>query len=247
MSELYLMTSITDRKLLPKCLTLCSESGVPINVIVLGRGTAPDARYALLMDGPEKGVCLSVVTGGVWEKLKRGFRTRLNIESPGTGIVFTIAMSSIGGRRELAFLTDGQDYQRSSKESVMKGTEHELLIVVSEPGTTELVMDAAREAGAHGGTVIHARGTGHERAERFLGVTLASEREMTLIVVNTDQRDRIMTAIMMKAGVATPARSIVFSLPVTDVAGLRLADASRQDVEANRTPPDQYLSRKETH
>ena len=242
MSELYLMTSITNRKLLPKCLTLCGGNGVPVNVVALGRGTAPDARSALLMDGPEKGILLSVVTGEVWEKLKREFRARLNIESPGTGIVFTIAMSSIGGRRELAFLTDGQGFQRSGKESVMKGTEHELLIVVSEPGTTEMVMDAAREAGARGGTVIHARGTGHERAEKFLGVTLASEREMTLIVVNTDQRDRIMTAIMMKAGVATPARSIVFSLPVTDVAGLRLADASREDAGPDRTAADQDLS-----
>ena len=229
MSELYLMMTVTGRKLLPKLVTLCGEHGVPVSMIVLGRGTAPDARSALLMDSPEKGVCFAAVTGTVWERLQRDLRTRLDIEAPDTGIAFTVPFSSIGGRRELAFLTDGQDFQRSCEESVMKDTEHELLIVISEPGYNEMVMDAAREAGARGGTVIHARGTGLRKAEQFLGVTLASEREMTFIVVGTPARDRIMQSIMLKAGSATPAKAIVFSLPVTDTAGMRLADAAEKE------------------
>ena len=111
----------------------------------------------------------------------------------------------------------------------MQGTDRELLIVFNEPGYNEMMMDAAREAGAYGGTVIHARGTGMQKAEKFLGISLASEKEMTFIVVRTDQRDRIMQAIMMKAGAATPVKSIVFSLPVTDTAGLRLQDDAENE------------------
>ena len=106
----------------------------------------------------------------------------------------------------------------------MKDTERELLIVMSEQGCSELVMDAARSAGARGGTVIHARGTGMERAERFLGISLASEKDVILIVVRTEERDAVMSAVMRDAGMESRAKSIAFSLPVTATAGLRLLE-----------------------
>ena len=106
----------------------------------------------------------------------------------------------------------------------MQNTDHELIIVIAEHGYTELIMDAAREAGAYGGTVIHAKGTGIEAADKFLGVTLASEKEVIYIVTQTAQKNPIMKAIMEKAGLNTKAKAVVFSLPVTDTAGLRLVE-----------------------
>ena len=85
-------------------------------------------------------------------------------------------------------------------------------------------MDAARSAGAYGGTVVHAKGTGMEAAEKFMGVSLAAEKEMVFIVTKTEQKNAIMQAIMKDAGLDSKAKSIVFSLPVTDTAGLRLIE-----------------------
>ena len=96
------------------------------------------------------------------------------------------------------------------------------LIAITNQGYTDTVMDAAREANASGGTVIHAKGTGTERAEKFLGVSIAAEKEIIFIVVKTDQKNAIMQSIMSKAGTDTDARTIVFSLPVTSTAGMRL-------------------------
>ncbi len=90
-------------------------------------------------------------------------------------------------------------------------------------------MEAARAAGAYGGTIVHARGTGMERAEKFLGISLASEKDMIFIVVKTNQRDLIMQKIMLQAGMETPANAIAFSLPVTDTAGRRLCDAEEAE------------------
>ena len=87
-----------------------------------------------------------------------------------------------------------------------------------------MVMDAARSAGAYGGTVIHAKGTGMELAEKFMGVSLASEKELVLIVTKTELKNPIMQAIMKDAGLQTKAKSIAFSLPVSDTAGLRLVE-----------------------
>ena len=104
----------------------------------------------------------------------------------------------------------------------MKDTRYELLLVIANQGHTGTIMDAARAAGAGGGTVIHAKGTGMEGAAQFLGVELVNEKELVLIVARTPEKNRIMKAIMDGAG--PKAGAIVFSLPVTDTAGLRLLE-----------------------
>ena len=224
MSELYFMMTITSRDMLPKFLEAFDKNDLPIGFVSLGYGTAKDDILDMLgLVRSEKAVGMTVVTGAGWEEAKWYLRKKMYIDVPDTGISFIIPMSSIGGKRELAFLTAGQNY-RKGEESVMKDTTMELLVVVSNQGHNDLVMDAARGAGAYGGTVIHARGTGMNQAELFFGVSLASEKDLTFIVTKKNQRNAIMSAIMKDAGMETPAQSIVFSLPVTDAVGLNTGD-----------------------
>ena len=224
MSELYFMMTITSRDMLPKFLEAFDKNNLPIGFVSLGYGTAKDDILDMLgLVRSEKAVGMTVVTGEGWEEAKWYLRKKMYIDVPDTGISFIIPMSSIGGKRELAFLTAGQNY-RKGEESVMKDTTMELLVVVSNQGHNDLVMDAARSAGAYGGTVIHARGTGMNQAELFFGVSLASEKDLTFIVTKKNQRNAIMSAIMKDAGMETPAQSIVFSLPVTDAVGLNTGD-----------------------
>ena len=110
------------------------------------------------------------------------------------------------------------------EESTLKDTKHELLVVIANQGYTELIMDAARGAKAGGGTVIHAKGTGMKKYEHFLGVSLASEKEMIFIVAKSEDKSSIMRAVMDQAGLGSKAKAIVFSLPVTETAGLRLME-----------------------
>lgn len=224
MSEVYALITITSRTKLPEFLSVYDEKNMPVGFISLGYGTAKDEMLDMLgLDRSEKAVGLGLVTGEIWQETKRYLRKKMYIDMPDTGISFIIPLSSIGGKRELAFLISGQNY-RKGEESVMKETTMELLVVVSNQGHNDLVMDAAREAGAYGGTVIHARGTGMNQAELFFGVSLASEKDMTFIVTKKSQRNAIMSSIMKKAGMDTPAQSIVFSLPVTDAAGINMGD-----------------------
>jgi len=222
-SEVYMMITITSRAKLPEFLAFY-EKKLPVGFVSLGYGTAKDEILNMLgLDRSEKAVCLNLVTDEVWKETKKLLRRKLYIDVPDTGIAFVIPMSSIGGKRELAYLTAGQDY-RKGEESVMKDTTMELLVIVSNQGHNDLVMDAARAAGAYGGTVIHASGTGMNQAELFFGISLASEKDLTLIVTKKSQRNTIMEAVMKNAGMETPAQSIIFSLPVTDAAGLHMAD-----------------------
>ena len=95
-----------------------------------------------------------------------------------------------------------------------------LILTVCNKGNTDIVMDAARSAGATGGTVVKAHGTGAELA-KFFGVTISEEKEMVYIVAKREERDKIMYAIMEKAGKNTPAFGVVFALPVESVLGIR--------------------------
>jgi len=232
MSSLYLMCTVTNRARLPEFLSLYREERLDRNLIMLAHGTATsDVLHLFGLENSEKAVILSVVTDAVWKSVKRGLERRIRIDVPGTGIAFLVPVSSIGGRRELAYLTDELDFTRSEEESELKGTKQELLIVIGNRGYSEQIMDAAREAGATGGTVVHANGTGMKRAEKFFGISLASERELILIVSASTKKNAIMQSIMKKAGLDSDAKAIVFSLPVTETAGLRLLEPDEPEEE----------------
>ena len=224
MGNLFLMTTIVDRKVAKKYSELYKENEQHVMFVTLGSGTAANEILDYLgLENTEKAVIFSMQEESAWEKIKKQLQQKLKIDAPGGGIAFTIPLSSIGGKKTLQFLLEGQDYQKE-EESTLKDTVHELIVVIADQGNIELIMDAARGAGAYGGTVIHAKGTGMEQAEKFMGVSLAAEKEMIFIVTKKEQKNEIMKAIMEKAGLDSRAKSIVFSLPVTDTAGLRLIE-----------------------
>ena len=111
---------------------------------------------------------------------------------------------------------------KKGAESELKNTIYELIVVITNIGYSDMAMDAARSAGASGGTIIHARGTQRKETEDFLGISLATERDMIFIVSNSEDKNDIMTAIMENAGLDTKAGSLVFSMPVTATAGFKL-------------------------
>lgn len=224
MSELHMMVTITSRKLTKKFVTFYEESGMPVSVITVGNGTASSEILDYFgLDGSEKCVLFHIVTGEKWKEVKRQLRIKMSIDIPGIGIAFTVPLSSIGGTKALNYLTTGQEFVRGD-ESTLKDTKYELLVTIANQGYNELIMDAARKVHAAGGTVIHARGTGTHLAEKFMGVTLVPEKEMIFIVVRKDQKNAIMRAIMDEAGTGTKAGAVVFSLPVTDTAGMRMME-----------------------
>jgi len=224
MGSLYLMTTIVDRKIVKKYLELYRENNLNVMFLSLGAGTASNEVLDYLgLDSTEKAVAISVVEESYWFKLKKQLQKNLQIDAPGGGIAFIIPLSSVGGKKALQFLLEQEDYQKE-EETTLRDTIHELIVVIAEQGYTNMIMDAAREAGAYGGTVIHAKGTGMEAAEKFMNVSLAIEKEIIYIVAKSEQKNTIMSAIMKNAGPDTKAKAITFSLPVTDTAGLRLLE-----------------------
>ena len=224
MSEINLMMTITKRSMGRRMLAFYEQNGLSAILCTLAKGTATSEMLDCFgLEVTEKMVMVSVVTVDTWKKVKHGLEDRFQIDVPGTGIAFLMPLSSVGGKKVLQFLVDGQLCEKV-EESVMKDTKYELIVVIANHGYSETVMEAAREKGAGGGTVIHAKGTGLEKAEKFLGVSIADEKEIIYIVAKTVDKNAIMKSIMDNAGMNSKAKSVVFSLPVTDTAGLRLQE-----------------------
>ena len=223
------MITIIDRNQSRKFISFYKNYGVDILFNAHGRGTAATDTLAYFgLEATQKEVLFAAVTDTVWSNIKKGLQTIMQIDIPGTGIAFVMPMSSIGGKRQLQFLTGGQEFTKG-EESVLKETKHELVVAIANAGYTELIMNAARRANAGGGTVLHAKGTGMEGAEKFLGVSLAEEKEFVLLVVKQEDKNAVMSAIMQDAGLDSKARSVVFSLPVTSTAGLRFMELKNSD------------------
>lgn len=98
--------------------------------------------------------------------------------------------------------------------------EFELIIVIVNANYSEIAMNAAREEGARGGTIVHARGTGTKAMEEKYGIIITPEKDMILILVNKDIRDKILNAVYKSVGLATDGQGIAFSLPVSEVVGM---------------------------
>ena len=111
----------------------------------------------------------------------------------------------------------------------MKTNDHEVIFAIVNAGFADDVMEVAREQGVRGGTILNARGVLKEEAAAFFGITLHADKEILMMVVEKEIRDKVLNAIYKEMGMAKKARGIAFSLPVSDVAGLAPAVPEKKE------------------
>ncbi len=97
---------------------------------------------------------------------------------------------------------------------------HECILCIVNAGFSDTVMDAAREVGARGGTVINAHGTASKDAETFFNIAIQDEKEIVMILVTPEQKHEVLKAVHDACGLHTPGQGIAFSLPVDAAVGL---------------------------
>lgn len=217
--ELNYVLTVLDRDKQREFEVLLKDAEIPLSLITPGQGTATKRLldYFGLQD-TEKAVIMTIADGEKTRQLFRRAKNDLMIDIPGHGIMMVIPVKSVGGGRTLAYLTDNGAVDQKVPDL---NVENELILIIANSGYTDDVMDVAREAGAKGGTVIHAKGTGAEYAMKFFGVSLAEEKEVIMILASSKNKKGIMKAIADQKGPTTPAGAICMSIPVTEVAGVR--------------------------
>ena len=229
--ELNLVMAIVARTRHETMEDIVHGMKLPLALTLYAKGTATSEHLSLHGLLPtEYALLITVADGEQTRKLMRAAKVRMFIDIPGNGIMLSVPLKSIGGGKTMAYLTDNKTV---SGEKPDMNTTHELVVIILNEGCSDMVMAAARPAGATGGTVLAGKGTGARESEKFLGISLANEKDVVLIVAEKAKKAAIMKAVMEKAGPGTETGSICFSLPVTAVEGLRRIDPEDEpDTEA---------------
>ncbi len=108
---------------------------------------------------------------------------------------------------------------------------HEAIFCIVNSGYSDAVMDAAKKFGARGGTVMSGRGTANPNAEKLFGITVEPEKDIVMIVVPTEDKDKILNALYEEVGLNSAGQGIAFSLPVDGTVGLTPVDTAEKDKE----------------
>lgn len=227
-----LLVAIVDRGKAAPLVEVYRERHLPLEYICMGTGTANSRVLDYLgLSETQKDVVLTFVPARSVRDVMRSVDERFDLSSPGRGVLFSCPLSGVSARVP-QLLNDGVPPQEE-ETYVETAQSYDLVVVIVNRGDIDLVMDAARSAGARGGTVVHGRRMGVDDAETRHGFVLEPEKDIVLMVVAHGQKLDVMRAVNKAAGIATPSRGILFSLPVEEMMGLRPAAE-----EVAETPAD---------
>ena len=158
--------------------------------------------------------------------LKYGF----SLDEARTGAAFCVPVSSVAGIKALQFISGTSDVFLTDEEKGKdgegmeidyQGADFRLIITIISRGFADNVIDAAKAAGARGGTILYARGSGIHDPEKFMNIPIEPEKEIVLTLVSRSAVKEVTMAIMSEAGLDQEGRGICFAMPVTDVAGIK--------------------------
>ncbi len=219
MKGLKYVMAITQREYSEQYVDFFERHGAANVLTKLAHGTATASVLDYFdLEKTEKVMISAVLTEDEIESVKKGLVSELNLNAIGNGVAVVMPIDCLGGNTAKEYFIGNKTID---KEKNMSEVENKsvLIIAIVDKGYTDTVMDAAREAGASGGTVVKAKGTGAHLA-KFFGVSISEEKEMVYIISQKTKRDDIVYAIMEKAGNNTDAHGIVFALPVDSVHGI---------------------------
>jgi nitrogen regulatory protein P-II 1 len=95
-----------------------------------------------------------------------------------------------------------------------------LIMAFVKPSITDDVVDAMKEAGATGATILPARGTGIHEAKSFWGLSIEDQTDIIVFLVEEHVVESLMKVIQVAGRFHEPGTGIAIVLPVEHVAGL---------------------------
>lgn len=217
------LVTIVDRGKGSQVAEIYRQNHVDVQLIALGKGTASSEIMDYLgLDEPEKDLVLSLAPGPLATGILSQLNETLHFSRPGKGIAFSIPLSGISVGMAQRVVRPEEETAEEEKEapSAMERQTHDLIVAVVENGQSDLVMKAARAAGAKGGTVAKVRETGTGETHRIFGIPIQPEKELVLIVVPAAEKQAVMQGICAGVREETGERVMAFSIPVDGVTGI---------------------------
>lgn len=220
---LRVLVLITTPKLADKATKMFRKGAIPVQYQWNAVGTASSEMIDVLgLGSPDKSVLISFMPKAFADEMLKKLKKELRLGTVNSGIAFTLPMSGANNLvvRMLEQLSGNETENTERRVRInMSDIKYSLITAVVNRGYSENVMEAAREAGASGGTVVPSRRIGNEQAVGFWGMSIQNEKDMIFIITDNENKLKIMQAIGEKCGMHSEAKGIVVSLPIDAVIG----------------------------
>ncbi|MDD4220583.1 MAG: P-II family nitrogen regulator [Sphaerochaetaceae bacterium] len=212
-TEGKLLLSIVQEGIGESLVAATKAAGAQGSTILLGNGVADNAILRLLGIGDsEKEIVLTLLPKELVDPViaaLKGFRRKKRLAC---GIAILIDVQQILHHNNATSPFEPTKVNNPRRKSM--DSPHTLITCIVNKGNADEVMDAARKAGATGGTILAARGTGKEEDQKFFGIQLVPEKEMLMILVGSGLTGRVLEAIREVPCLAQPGSGIAFCIDV---------------------------------
>jgi nitrogen regulatory protein PII len=229
---LYFVITIVPNGQAGAIISLYNAADCALSCISSGKGTATSDFYEVFGFGDNsKQVITGLIKEEKWGSLKTALASRFKISEVSRGVATAVRLDSLCGKNAYSFVTNSRPLASGKEEENNKGAtpmddiiekkdDYELVMAIVNDGFTDLVMDAAKKAGARGGTILTARGTGNKDIANFFGVVITPEKQIVMILVPRGIKDAVISRIYKDVGINTKGQGIAFAMPVSDVVGV---------------------------
>lgn len=183
------------------------SAGASGGTISMGCGTASNGILQLLGLGDTTKDIVYII---VKEDLKAAvYNAIISASEKKThfGVMFTLNTPDF---IRAGHLNEKSEDLTSKGEETMSDKNYQMINVIVNKGYAEDAMEAARKAGAGGGTIVSARGTAKEDDAAFFGMKIVPEKEMLMILVPAEKKDDIVAAITALPCFAEAGSGIIF-------------------------------------
>lgn len=196
-------------------LKMAKQNGVSGGTILLGRGTVKSRLLELLdLTDIRKEIVWMIADESVGYAALDKIDKQFHFHKPYHGIAFTMPLCCVLGASKCV---GEKNMERCGENTNMY---HSIFIIVNK-GRGEEVMDVAAKAGAKGGTILNARGSGIHETSKLFQMEIEPEKEVVLILTHMDITEQIVSALRDQMKIDEPENGILFVQEISKAYGLQ--------------------------
>lgn len=196
------------------------EAGAEGGTIFLGKGTGIyEKKFFGIPIAQDKEIVLTLFPEKIEEALFARVTEAGRLRETGQGIALIIDVAGVAGIPHFC------DLDARKRQEMKETSDFELIITVVNKGNSETVVEASKQAGAEGGTILSGRGTGIHEKETLFSIPIEPEKDVILTLINRNKSEQVLQAIRQATELDIPGKGIAFVLPVERTTGIKRLDS----------------------
>lgn len=207
-----LFLSIVKEGLASKFLKEAQVAGATGGTILRSEGTVSNVLMNLLgLRDVDREVVFTLVNAEKEDKIHSHLKEKMRLDRKGNGIMFSLNTSSCIGNQHLR-----ADFEEDNNN--MQG--HQMIVTIVDRTLGDSVVEAARDVGATGATILHGRGIGAHEKGKIFNIKIEPEKEIVLMIVENNRTSLITDVISDTMNIKAPGKGIIFTMDINAVTGL---------------------------